>query len=234
MAKESLFKRLYKQKDILENFITEAFAGVLKSLLRNEQLDLFFDELKISGIEFRNPSISTQKRHFSVRNDLVIVDDHLTIIFENKWDSPTDMEQLKKYDEYLTKIEKDQKYLIHLTKDYEIIEDIFKTKFCKITWGDIYLDLKKINNSYITQEFLRYLEEERIAMEKVSWEIINGARPIFNLTRIIERASRELNLTHKWESGGSLEPYVAQTIEGKLCIYFLIREGKLYFSVFNY
>lgn len=73
MAKESLFKRLYKKRDILEDFITEAFAGVLTSL--GNDLNLLFNELKFSGIEFKNPSISTQITSSSGRHDLVIEDD---------------------------------------------------------------------------------------------------------------------------------------------------------------
>ena len=68
-------------------------------------------------------------------------------------------------------------------------------------------------------------------MQKVTWEIINGAKAIFSLTKIIERASEELNLSHKREVASS--DYTAQCIDGKLYAYFFLKDAKLYFCVYG-
>jgi hypothetical protein len=83
---ESFFNRLYKKRDIQEDFITEGLSGVLMSLPVKIFIELFF-KLELGRLPFKNPSFETQKYISSTdRNDLVITDDDIIVIFENKWD----------------------------------------------------------------------------------------------------------------------------------------------------
>lgn len=230
MSGNSLFARLKSKKDIPEDFITEAFKSVLESIPLSE-LNNFFKRLVNNNLQFKNPLISTQFSTSSGRNDLVISDESIFVIFENKWDSPSYIKQLETYDNYLSSMNDDRrKMLIHLTKGYEKIDTtIFKNDFKKISWGQVYCILSEIKESYISVEFVTFLKEEGIAMERVSWELINGAKSVFSLTRIIQRACQELGIKHAWISSSS--DNTAQCIKDMVYVYFLLENSKLYFTV---
>lgn len=227
---ESFFSRLYKKKDIQEDFITEALSGVLMSLSVKNLVELFV-QLEIGRLPFSNPFFETQKYISSLeRNDLVITDDDIIIIFENKWDAPTDLEQLHRYDKTLSNESKQWRFLVHLTKDYEEISGTFINTFKKISWSDLYRGLKGLNlaDNYLVEQFLLFLRERWIVMEKVSWEIINGARSVYNLTKIIERACKELGVKCAWPTPSSV--YTSQGIAEKIGAYFYHKEATLYFT----
>jgi hypothetical protein len=230
--RESFFRRLYKKEKVKEDFITEVLAGILTSLKAHsmEKFSELFRELNFPPLPFNNPSIETQKISASGRNDLVIRDDNITIIFENKWDSQTYLEQLRRYDNELSKEDKNFRFLVHLTKDYEEIKEEFISSFKKINWSDLYKALKSLNliDKYLINQFLFFLEEEGIAMEKISWEIVNGAKSVYNLTRIIYRACQELGVKCIWSPTSA--DYTSQWIDNRLGAYFLLDKGYLIFT----
>ncbi len=141
MGKESFFGRLYKKKDVEEDFVTEAMAAVLKGLSPKTLTDLF-RKLGLEKIEFIAPLIDTQQITDSGRNDLVITDKNIIIFVENKWKSQTDIKQLYRYDEELCKKEKEMRILMHITKDFKEINENFKNYFIKINWSNLYNALK--------------------------------------------------------------------------------------------
>ena len=108
---------------------------------------------------------------------------------------------------------------------------MFKSKFIKVTWSQLYEFLFEYNDNEIIHEFLQFLEEEGVAMQKVTWEIINGAKAVYSLTRMIARATEELNLSHKWINCSS--DYTAQRIGDKLHAYFFLKDAKLYFCIYG-
>lgn len=234
MATESLFNRLYKKATVQEDFITEALAGVLMNLPPKTLVELFVQlGLERERLPFNNPSFETQKYISSrERNDLVITDDDIIIIFENKWDSPTNKDQLHRYDKALSDEKKQWRFLIHLTKDYEEINDTFINIFKKINWSDLYKRLKGLTlNEYLIDQFLLFLKERWVVMEKVSWEIINGAKSIYNLTRIIQKACQDLGVKCNWS--GSSSGYTSQWIGGKVSACFVHQDATLYFTTPN-
>lgn len=229
MGNESLFTRLWKAKDIAEDFRTEALKAVLICLLNKGKLVLFFQRLNIPVPRLENPTITTQQYKNSNRFDVFIQDVYSIIIFENKWDSGLNLKQLEDYDNYLQSSDVKNKYLIHVTKDYRDVPHKFQSHFYKIPWSIIYETLKQFEDDYVVREFMRFLREERIAMEKVTNEIFNGAKSIYNLTRIIERASQELGLPHKMESSSSW--YTSQRIDNRIHAYFLFDSSQLCFCI---
>jgi hypothetical protein len=119
-----------------------------------------------------------------------------------------------------------------LTKDYEEIDDTFINIFKKINWSDLYKGLKGLTlNEYLIDQFLLFLRERWVVMEKVSWEIINGAKSIYNLTRIIQKACQELGVKCNWPVPSS--DYTSQWIGGKISAFFVHQEATLYFTTPN-
>jgi len=233
-GKSSLFSALWSKKDIPEDFRTEILSFVLNILSKKGELRSLFQKMQISINKFELPEISTQKTTATERFDIFIEDSDKLIIFENKWDSPTDTNQLIRYDTYLSASLKKDKFLIHLTKDYRPIDpSLFENKFYKRNWSDVYETLKEFRDDIVCEEFLKFLEEEGIAMEKISQEIINGSKSLYNLTKVIERACQEMRMTHRWGSGGSTDGgYTSQSItgeEGTISVYFRFKPSKLYF-----
>jgi hypothetical protein len=193
-------------------------------------VDLFV-QLVNQRLPFRNPKFETQQSNSSGRNDVVITDDDVIIVFENKWDSQTYLEQLHRYDNELTNKSKQWRFLIHLTKDYEQIGATFANRFKKISWSELYNALKRVDptDKYLRDQFLLFLEEGGIAMEKVSWEIVNGAKSIYSLIKIIDRACEELGFKSNW--GTTSNDYTSQWIpKYNLGVYFYHKEASLYFT----
>lgn len=228
---ESIFYSLWKKKDIPEDFRTEILCFVLENLYQRKQLSALCEKLKIPLKKFYNPSITTQITAGSNRFDIFITDIDKIVIFENKWDSKTDINQLIAYDKYLQTSPLPQKVLIHVTKEYTRLTHPFKSNFYKINWSHIYEALIDISDDLVSQEFLNFLELEGIAMKKVSWEIQNGAKSIYSLTRVIQRACEELGLRHSWKPGSA--DYTAQCIDDRIYIYFLFNDSKLYFCIYD-
>ena len=227
----SIFSLLWKRRDVSEDFRTEILCWVLRSLNRHSCLTEFFNKIGVQATIY-NPKISTQETVSCGRFDIVVRDSHTLIVFENKWDSPVDINQLVKYDNYLDSSGKITKYLIHVTKDHKPVGHNFKTAFVKLSWSKLYESLSEYRMSNeIVHEFLNFLEEEGVAMQKVTWEIINGAKSVYSLTRIIVRACEELNLSHKWVNCSS--DYTAQCIDDRLYVYFFLKDAKLYFCIYD-
>ena len=176
---QSIFSLLWKRKDISEDFRTEILCWVLRSLYCHSILADFLKKIGLQ-VKLDNPDIITQATASPGRFDLVIRDSNNLIIFENKWDSSTDIAQLIKYDNYLNTCSKKFTALIHVTKDHKAITTKFKSKFIKITWSRLYELLFEYNDNEVVQEFLHFLEEEGVAMQKVtmSWFSVKWSFPV--------------------------------------------------------
>ena len=227
---QSIFSLLWKRKEIPEDFRTEILCWVLRSLNAHSMLEDFLGKVGLQ-VHLNKPTITTQSTAQIGRFDITIIDHDNLIIFENKWDSKTSIDQLVKYDNYLNSCGKKICALIHVTKDYRKINTKFKSQFIKISWSKIYELLLEYKSNEVVQEFITFLEDEGIAMNRVTWEIIAGSKAVYSLTRIIVRACEELNLNHKWVNASS--DYTAQCIQDKLYVYFLLKDAKLYFCVYN-
>ncbi|MGB9628572.1 MAG: PD-(D/E)XK nuclease family protein [Thermodesulfobacteriota bacterium] len=131
----------------LEIFLTEIFSYLLKKLCKFREK--FFDLAGIEVIEFESineDSIQTQFPSQGSRFDILISNDNLEIIIENKVDSAFGQDQLKKYREYLSAFDKKFTAILTITKSIEDKElDYADTS---ITWYELYeklLDDRVIN-----------------------------------------------------------------------------------------
>ena len=84
-------------------------------------------------------------------------------------------------------------------------------------------------DKYLIEQFLLFLKERGITMEKVTWEIINGSKAIYNLTQLIKSACEKLGVPCVWITSTS-SLYTGQWIDNKLGAYFLIDQACLLFT----
>lgn len=227
---ESLFERLRKKVNIPEDFVTEALRGVLLAMSDND-LNSFLTNLLNQDIRLLQPQIITQFASSTERYDIIVTDNSHYIIFENKWDSASYLEQLMRYDLKLTEISKKNKFLVHLTKDYEQIDNVFVNPFIKIAWSDVYKNLLPFKSSYLISEFILFLKNEGITMDKVTWELIEGTKSLNALQQLVARASEENGFTVNWRGGSSANSEIL--IHKKLYAYFFYDKAELAFCVYE-
>jgi len=146
----------------LEDFITEAFTGVLYS--SEVLIDKFVNEvLRVNGVGFH---LETQKRYNSNSSiiDMVFENEECICFVENKVESSEGYEQLNKYAKILSESNK-KSYLFYCTKyfdkkDGQNYTDLGCEKFLQYKWSDVYDFLYKNRINNIVKMFLSFLEEE--------------------------------------------------------------------------
>lgn len=167
---ESVFTRTYhyrerENKNNLENYLIEIFAFCLET-------DLKFRNDCFEVIEFdktHKVSINTQASYKGLgRPDIEIKNDNSIILIECKIESTERKNQLNDYLKILKKSDKENRWLIYLTKYYET--KILKNEGSNITyinykWWDIYNLIKNHHNPF-TQQLKIFLKENNIAMNK--------------------------------------------------------------------
>ena len=160
--------KLYKtnsDKTPKEDFTTEIFVGILEK--DSELLDDYVNNfLKIEGEGFEvfSQCCYTLNTPNDCRIDMVIENDEKLIFVENKVDSLEGEGQLDKYSNYLKQIEDKESHLCYCTKVMEEKEVGF-SNFNYFRWKDIY-DYYEDSDIELMVEFLEYLEEEGIVMNK--------------------------------------------------------------------
>jgi hypothetical protein len=202
-----LFIKLFKYTSVektlqKENFLTEVFAYLIKksSRFRNDFFDLL--NIKDNVIEATHEDdILTQfwDTETNSRFDILIKNDLLEIIIENKVDSDFAPSQLKKYRDYLSNIKNKLCLLITITKSiYE--DENFNYADYKITWYELFeklLNEKGISN--YEPEYRDYfynlnffLKENDMGIERVTWDIARGLEAENNLIKQIDVVFNDL------------------------------------------
>lgn len=168
---ESLLVNLRKYRprektDSLENFITEAFAWLLRSSSEvqesileviNERLDNTF------SVETENCEISTQENFSGKYPDLVMSWSDGTLVFEHKVWSELHKNQLKNYRDHISKHSNNYRLILITAKVYQHSQK----PDASLCWKDIYqcLDSLKSNTndeklSWAINDFLELLKSE--------------------------------------------------------------------------
>lgn len=160
--------KLYKNnsdKTPKEDFTTEIFVGILEK--DSEFLDDYvnnFLKIKGEGFEVYSQRSYTLNTASDCRIDMVIENDEKIIFIENKVDSSEGSGQLEKYSKYLNQVKDKECHLFYCTKIIEEKEVNF-SNFSQFRWKDIY-DYYENREVELLVEFLEYLEEEGIVMNK--------------------------------------------------------------------
>lgn len=153
-----MYKKNGASKTPLEDFTTEALAGLLR--LNSIFLDAFLSLIKLPKDNYR---ITTQKYYFLLDTvdcivDIVIIGNNNICFIENKVNSYEGWEQLKRYGRALDQYYPNHiKHLRYCTK-FPDPKEIAEHNFLQITWRQIGKLVHNDNNKSLIDfyEFLKY------------------------------------------------------------------------------
>jgi hypothetical protein len=222
LKKNSLFSILssYKASEIAnpeENYSTESFVYILNFSKRNKT-HLFSRFMKILEKEinlrdYERYEINTQNSFYGANNakcipDISVEAEEEIFFIEVKVESGLNV--------YLTENEEGNKEIINQIQRYQGIKSFKKknifllTKYScnlsyedcndfknNIKWWEIYelLNCYKSDNvieNFLILEFKRYLEEKKMTIQKVSYELLNGMESLINLLEQLRSALEEI------------------------------------------
>ena len=131
--------------------------------------------------------------------DIVInAGDDKLVLIEVKHDSSLGEGQLESYYTYLDGLLAKDKQLVLLTRSRHSIQEtsLDRSLFHHVCWYEISGWLSEANFDdevvhYLTEQFLDFLKEKGMSMEKITWEYIEGIPAMVNLAIMLERAIAE-------------------------------------------
>ena len=191
-----------------ENFLTEAFVYLLNLILEKEAeagkgiLGNICGEICFSWFSTNEQlSITTQITITNGRPDIVIeIGKDKVVFIEVKHDSIIGEDQLERYYAYLQSSHQKQKQLVLLTRSKSSLQEtkLGKDKFHHVCWYEISgwlseVKLKDQTIKYLVQQFLEFLKEKDMSMEKVTWEYIQGVPTMINFLNMLGTAIYEAN-----------------------------------------
>jgi hypothetical protein len=196
-----------------ENFLTESLVYLLNLLVEREQAVSISILKKLCGpkcdLWFSTSAsifITTQMTVTTGRPDIMIVVDSTRIAFvEVKHNSPLGWTQLERYTEHLNISKYAEKQLILLTRSRHSIQEttLARETFHHVCWYEIsgWLSESIIADKiaqHIIHQFLEFLRDKEMTMEKVSWEYIEGVPAMVKLANMLHTAIAEALPEEKW------------------------------------
>ena len=185
-----------------ENFITESFVHLLVHLIESEPtkgitlLDkLSSNKLRWSKKESKRISILSQIKTDEGIPDIEIHSRDKLMYIEVKVESDFSHNQIKRYKNVLKKSDYAKTHLTVLTRYPYAGSSEAKMPDSSFRWHHVvdWLDklVEDIDNDvshFIINQFVNFLKMRGIAMEKVSWELVNGLKSFNNLMDMIGEA----------------------------------------------
>lgn len=210
-----------------ENFSTELFVYLMNYSL-SKGTELFSEFMKILDVNADIPNyfsykISTQQVFYAVNNNKAIPD--ITIKTHNEYYfievkvesgiNYYDIENGEGNKEVINQIQKyqnikipEKKHIYLLTKHpcnitFDKCADFKK----RIIWQNIYKLLSKYQSTdcverYLVEEIISYMEEKKMSIPKVSYELIKGMESLCNLLQQIKTVLDALKGVTPWSGSG--------------------------------
>lgn len=192
-----------------ENLTTEAFANLLRQFIQSDHdaARAVLAVLTGRGVAFEEVdcayiSVKTQVATPKGTPDLVIRAPRKIIVVEVKVDADLGKDQLPRYRKWLNsrQVPNSCSCLVLLTK-----EPLDKSAQCQMDdarpvvharWQNVAHCLKELKqrgtlgqpNRYLTEQFLEFLAERRMSLQKVSWELAAGLRSLLDLMKMVKDA----------------------------------------------
>jgi hypothetical protein len=203
----TLFSSLNKYANAQEeNFLSESLVFLLNLILEQDieigiqLLNNICGTVEGSWFLYQDQiNIYTQQTIVEGRPDIIITDGNEGIVFiEVKHDACLGEIQLERYFAHLENSDYQNKQLVLLTRSRSSIQEttISKEQFHHICWYQIagwLSDIKTLNEviQFMIENFLYFLKEKEMSMEKVTWEFIQGVPAMVNLANMLGTAISE-------------------------------------------
>lgn len=187
-----------------ENFITDAYAHLLRRLLQYDPSAgstmiqwLTNGHAKIAPNEAAKVSVTTQVTTTLGRPDVEIRTTDHVIYLEAKVESEQGATQLQRYLDELDKRHAPIKALVFLSRYPEAIDSQVASRVISKRWYQIasWLHTKLSEgeiqdpiNVFLTNQFVEFLRERNITMERISWELPSGVKSLGSLITMLGEA----------------------------------------------
>lgn len=198
----NLFTNLSKGNISKENYLTEALVYLLNHLLKNNKEFVSQVLSRICELNFEEGEqidVSSQIDISIGILDMKIETDTKLIYVENKIDASLGVDQIRKYREHLERRKKEIKKVILVSKWETKYDDLNKPDK-HLRWYEVHKILEQCQkkhqgefslvDQFLIDEFMSYMKEANMTIERVSWEFHNGVKSMLNL---IEQIRLSLN-----------------------------------------
>ena len=225
-SNKNLLLNLHKfAKEQNEDFITECFAHLLQILITDDAKSaieiiryITGSYLKLTVEDLKNLKITTQITTEEGSPDIEIrTNDHL-IYIEVKVEAGFGYDQLKRYKRQLNNDSRyPNTYLIVLTRYPFVSVEGDEKPDVAIRWTQIgewleNLTLTSETSFYVVSQFVEFLKGRGLAMDRVSWELVDGLRSFQSLMGLIN----EVLVTNNFETTKTVgHEYYGYYFEGK-------------------
>jgi hypothetical protein len=189
-----------------ENYLTEVLVFVLQLIKEKSHKKISGILTNICGPDTEgwfqyhaDINIATQMSVVEGRPDIVITTGEDRVVFiEVKHDSRLGLDQLERYYEHLKSSSYLEKQLVFLTRSKHSIQEttLDPERFHHVSWYQISgwlseTDFKNDIVNHTIQQFLEFLREKEMSMEKITWEYIEGVQAMRNLLSMLGTAIAE-------------------------------------------
>ncbi|MBT7071173.1 MAG: hypothetical protein HN855_09845 [Anaerolineae bacterium] len=191
-----------------ENFLSEAFVYLLSTILERDKVTGISVLKKLSGSksdswfsEREQISITTQITIEGDRPDIAIKIANEKIVFiEVKHNSTLGKEQLMRYHSHLKGSGYREKQLVLLTRSRSSIKEtrLETANFHHVCWYEVSSWLSDIDSqdqmiTYLIRQFIDFLKNKDMSMEKITWEYMRGLPAMKNFLDMLGAAISEAN-----------------------------------------
>jgi hypothetical protein len=198
-----------------ENFTTEAFVHLLRHLRSFEPgiacflLDfLSGGQLRVTAEDCSELEISTQNSFMEGRPDILVASPAHFVIIEVKVESEPGWDQLDRYRELLATRAEPHKCLVLLSR-YPVDPQDRKKVDSWIQWHRVARVLAQAfeqtyesTSKFLIDQFVQFLTERGMAMEKVGWELTRGIQSMLSLMEMVGEAVRAARVREKPPTAG--------------------------------
>lgn len=204
----NVFKKLGKYGSREEeNYLTESFVFTLHHLCERIPSQGYDVLEKILGLSFDQvlespapPEFITQEKVEEGFPDVTIrFGTDLLAYIEIKHDAPLHEGQLEYYKRMLLQSDTATQALVLLTRSKQNANEttLPDDEYHHVCWYEVYIWLSECMGidevvDYFIRDFLEFLEEKKMSLQKVGWEYDNGVNALVDLTTMMEAALAEV------------------------------------------
>ena len=206
----NLFSNLYhwlRGQD--ENFVTEAFAFILRRLLETDEplgnslvRWLCFPTDYPVSLDGQKWEVTLQKTVREGRPDIWLRSAMAFVLIEVKKRSDLGKDQLERYRSILNQSGAEIRQLVLLTESSVMVgvnaeKSDYDVRWHKVArWLRVHPSSDPVAN-FLTTQFIEFLEEQRMAVQKVGKEYLAGVEASLRLVTMLEKAIQDCSIRFK-------------------------------------